>query len=163
MNEDAPSIPMVSVVGASPLPRERVDAETQKDETLSSTSSTIDDSPPDFRILPPGAPQPAPPRHHPPPQQMQKKKSPAMPRRGKIPVAKTPSRVGMSKSQSPPRMPLRRASRPPAQLYIKTTPAIPMNANIRHILENVAHTEGPFEAPFDAVREALLALQDDGK
>ncbi|KAH9423399.1 hypothetical protein DERP_003678 [Dermatophagoides pteronyssinus] len=54
----------------------------------------------------------------------------------------------------------RRMSKPPQQLYIKTTPAIPMNANIQHILGNVARTEGPFDNPYDAVKSAVIALRD---
>lgn len=60
----------------------------------------------------------------------------------------------------PPAPPSRRLSRPPQQLYIKTTPAIPMNANIQHILGNVARTEGPFENAYEAVKAALIALRD---
>jgi hypothetical protein len=55
----------------------------------------------------------------------------------------------------------RRQSRLPQQIYIKTTPAIPANANIRHILANVAKTEGPFEDPANACKAALMALHDD--
>lgn len=55
----------------------------------------------------------------------------------------------------------RRLSHIPQQLYIKTTPAIPMNANIQHILANVARTEGPFETPAEAVKAALIAMHDD--
>ncbi|OTF82741.1 protein FAM179B-like protein, partial [Euroglyphus maynei] len=54
----------------------------------------------------------------------------------------------------------RRMSKPAQQLYIKTTPAIPMNANIQHILGNVARTEGPFDNPYDAVKAAVIALRD---
>lgn len=54
----------------------------------------------------------------------------------------------------------RRLSRVPQQLYIKTTPAIPMNANIQHILSNVARTEGPFQFPGEAVKPAVIALHD---
>lgn len=57
--------------------------------------------------------------------------------------------------------PARQLSRLPQQLYIKTTPAIPMNANIQHILSNVARTEGPFDAPANAVKPALIALHDN--
>ena len=64
-----------------------------------------------------------------------------------------------SRSQSPQGR--RRPSRPPQQIYIKTTPAIPANANIRHILVNVAKTEGPFDNPQEAVKAALMALHDD--
>lgn len=60
-----------------------------------------------------------------------------------------------------PGPPARRLSRIPQQLYIKTTPAIPMNANIQHILTNVARTEGPFEYPGEAVKAALIALHDN--
>lgn len=60
-----------------------------------------------------------------------------------------------------PAPPARRLSQPAQQLYIKTTPAIPMNANIQHILTNVARTEGPFEYPAEAVKAALVALHDN--
>jgi hypothetical protein len=64
-----------------------------------------------------------------------------------------------SRSQSPQGR--RRPSRAPQQIYIKTTPAIPVNANIRHILVNVAKTEGPFDNPQEAVKAAIMALHDD--
>lgn len=75
---------------------------------------------------------------------------------GKPVAPKTPA---VSKT-GPPAPPSRRLSRPPQQLYIKTTPAIPMNANIQHILGNVARTEGPFENAYEAVKAALIALRD---
>ncbi len=68
--------------------------------------------------------------------------------------------VGVSKTGNPG-PPARRLSRIPQQLYIKTTPAIPMNANIQHILANVARTEGPFEYPAEAVKAAVIALHDN--
>ncbi|KPM05457.1 protein FAM179B-like protein [Sarcoptes scabiei] len=58
-------------------------------------------------------------------------------------------------------LPPRRMSKSPQQLYIKTTPAIPMNANIQHILGNVARTEGPFKNPNEAVKAAMIALRDN--
>ena len=64
-----------------------------------------------------------------------------------------------SRSQSPQGR--RRPSRAPQQIYIKTTPAIPANANIHHILVNVAKTEGPFDNPQEAVKAAIMALHDD--
>lgn len=68
--------------------------------------------------------------------------------------------AGVSKTGTPG-PPARRLSRIPQQLYIKTTPAIPMNANIQHILANVARTEGPFEQPAEAVKAAVIALHDN--
>ncbi|KAI1302330.1 hypothetical protein HDE_02580 [Halotydeus destructor] len=44
---------------------------------------------------------------------------------------------------------------------IRMQPAIPANANIRSILENVAKTEGPFVNPEEALRAAVSAFTQD--
>ena len=47
------------------------------------------------------------------------------------------------------------------QHLIRIQPAIPPNANIRHIMENITKTEGPFENPEDALKEAISALSQE--
>lgn len=44
---------------------------------------------------------------------------------------------------------------------IRIQPAIPPNANIRNILENIAKTEGAFNHPEEAMRAALDAFSQD--
>jgi hypothetical protein len=144
---------------------ERLDASTQKDETLSSETSTE----PEIQEL---DPEPEPIETKPIQDENtdntnKPKTDPKLTKiNSKLPQSKTPTTKRRaqpirraSKSQSPMRS--RRQSRLPQQIYIKTTPAIPANANIRHILANVAKTEGPFEDPANACKAALMALQDD--
>jgi hypothetical protein len=44
---------------------------------------------------------------------------------------------------------------------VRIQPAIPSNANIRNILENVTKTEGPFKEPEEAIRAAIAAFTQD--
>lgn len=69
------------------------------------------------------------------------------------------TRGRISRSQSPQAR--RRPSKPIQHLYIKTTPAIAANANLRPILESISRKEGPLENPQEATKAALMALQDD--
>jgi len=67
------------------------------------------------------------------------------------------SRQRLSRSISP--MP---ASKSRHHHMIRTLqPAIPANANIRSILENVAKTEGSFNNPEDALKAAIAAFTQD--
>lgn len=44
---------------------------------------------------------------------------------------------------------------------LRIQPAIPSNANIRNILENVTKTEGPFKEPEEALKAAISAFTQD--
>lgn len=44
---------------------------------------------------------------------------------------------------------------------VRIQPAIPSNANIRNILENVTKTEGPFKEPDEAIKAAIAAFTQD--
>ena len=132
----------------------RIDVSTQKDETLSSeTSSEI------------GLPEPRDIKQSQARRAAIKTKQQQQPtvKGAQTPIVKRKAQpiVKRRTSRSISPQPARRLSRPPQQLYIKTTPAIPANANIRNILSNVAKTEGPFTNPSESVKAALLALQDD--
>lgn len=78
-----------------------------------------------------------------------KSRTPAMKRKSLVDVRKR-----LSRSTSPP-------TRQPQYHMIRIQPAIPPNANIRHIMENVVKTEGPFDSPEDALRAAIGALKED--
>ena len=106
---------------------------TQKDETLSSETGSDQNQPIKTKEAPKR-------------QQAKKRAQPL-------------SRGRVSRSQSPQAR--RRPSRQPQHLYIKTTPAIAANANLRPILQSVSLKEGPLENPQEATKAALLALQDD--
>lgn len=77
------------------------------------------------------------------------------------PPSTTTKKVSTVNKNGNAAQPARRLSKVPQNLYIKTTPAIPMNANIQHILTNVARTEGPFEYPGEAVKAAVIAMHDN--
>lgn len=78
--------------------------------------------------------------------------------KSRTPVMKRKSMVSENKRLS-------RSSSPPtrrSQLQmIKIQPAIPPNANIRHIMENVVKTEGPFENPEEAMKATIVALKKE--
>ena len=44
---------------------------------------------------------------------------------------------------------------------LRIQPAIPSNANIRNILENVTKTEGPFKDPEEALKATIAAFTQD--
>lgn len=44
---------------------------------------------------------------------------------------------------------------------VRIQPAIPSNANIRNILENVTKTEGPFKEPEEALKAAIASFTQD--
>ncbi|XP_015791082.1 TOG array regulator of axonemal microtubules protein 1-like isoform X2 [Tetranychus urticae] len=78
-----------------------------------------------------------------------KSRTPGMKRKPMIPTRKR-----ISRSSSP-------VHRQPQYHMIRIQPAIPPNANIRHIMENVVKTEGPFDNPQEALRAALAAFGED--
>ncbi|RWS17552.1 protein FAM179B-like protein, partial [Dinothrombium tinctorium] len=81
----------------------------------------------------------------------------------KLPLSRTPA------LKRKPMIPVRRRTsrsispNPRRHHYqiIRIQPAIPPNANIRHILENVAKTEGPFLQPEEALRAAISTFTQD--
>lgn len=75
--------------------------------------------------------------------------TPGMRRRQMIPVK---PRVSRSISPIP---------RKSQHHIIRIQPAIPPNANIRNILENIAITEGAFNHPEEAMRAAVDAFSQD--
>ncbi|RWS29895.1 hypothetical protein B4U80_11286 [Leptotrombidium deliense] len=88
------------------------------------------------------------------------------------PETKLPTKVPVSRTPGVRRKPMipvrRRVSRSispqPRKSHfqmIRIQPAIPANANIRHILENVAKTEGPFNQPEEALRAAISTFTQD--
>ncbi|XP_074605138.1 TOG array regulator of axonemal microtubules protein 1 isoform X1 [Brevipalpus obovatus] len=79
-----------------------------------------------------------------------KSRTPAMKRKNLAAINKR-----LSRSISPPH------TRQPQYQMIRIQPAIPPNANIRHIMENVVKTEGPFENPSEALRAAIGALKEE--
>jgi hypothetical protein len=148
--------------GIQEEPSPKLDVSTQKDETLSSESST-EMGEEDRREVKLDDPSKLASRRKMSYVKTQRKPSNASLIPSKVPVGKKRaqpiSRRRASRSISP--QPARRLSRQPQQLYIKTTPAIPANANIRQILSNVAKTEGPFENPIEAMKASIIALHDD--
>ena len=79
--------------------------------------------------------------------------------KSRTPVMKRKNLVGinkrLSRSISPPH------TRQSQYQMIRIQPAIPPNANFRHIMENVVKTEGPFESPSEALRAAIGALKEE--
>lgn len=78
-----------------------------------------------------------------------KSRTPGMKRKSLIAANKR-----LSRSTSPP-------TRRSQLQMIRIQPAIPANANIRLIMENVVKTEGPFEHPEEALKAAIVALKEE--